>query len=370
MPVDVKFENPGKNVNSIYADFRPVCGANDSIIYFASARKGNSGGIIDGYGDYIYDVYLTSRTDTSWSRAKNAGTNINTETYDEPLFVTMNGDKMLVYREGGQAEGDIYYSELKGKQWSKIIDMGDQVDGLPKVTGACMTQDGKTIYFSGDTKGTKGGKDIWKISKDTSTGKWSAPENLGASVNTKFDEINPWLSPDQKTLFFASMGHNSMGGFDLFKTTMNDPRAGWSTAQNLGYPLNTVFDDQYISLNGTGKTGYVSAWREDGIGETDIYRITLTESLLSPAPVLVKMKALNASGLPAKEAVCIVTVRATGEMIGTFYVNGSTGLVNLSLPPGGYRVKLRLPKVGKADEDFDIAGDEPGSIKTIVYTLK
>lgn len=369
-PVDVKFENPGKNVNSVYPDFRPVCGTNDTILYFASARKGNMGGIQDGLGDYIYDVYSTTRGDTSWTKAKNAGTNINTETYDEPLFISMNGDKMLVYREGGDAEGDIYFSEIKGKQWNKIATMGEQISDLPKVTGACSVQDNKIIYFSAEMKGTKGGMDIWKIEKDTLTGKWSDPINLGDGVNTKFDEINPWLFPDQKTLFFASQGHNSMGGFDLFKTYMSDPRAGWSKAQNLGYPINTVYDNKYISLNGTGKTGYVSAWREGGIGETDIYRITLTESLITPQPVLVKIKALNASGLPAKEAVCIVTVRSTGEMIGTFFVNGSTGLVNLSLPAGGYRVKLRLPKMGKADEDFDVTGEELNNRKDIVYTLK
>lgn len=369
-PLDVKFENPGKAVNSPYPDFRPVCGANDSVLYFGSARKGNMGGIVDGYGEFLTDVYFTMRGDTAWSKAKNAGNNVNTETYDEPLFVTMNGDKMLVYREGGDAEGDIYYAELKGKQWSKIVAMGEQITDLPKVNGASTTQDGKTIYFSAEMKGTKGGKDIWKIEKDTSTGKWSAPINLGNAVNTKFDEINPWLFHDQKTLFFASQGHNSMGGFDLFKSYISDPRAGWSKAQNLGYPVNTVYDDKYITLNGTGKAGYVSAWREGGMGETDIYRIVLTESLVTPQPVFVKMRVATPSGLPAKDAICIITVRSTGEMVGTFIVNGSTGLVNLSLPAGNYRVKLRMPKVGKADEDFDINGDEPGNKKDILYVLK
>lgn len=369
-PVDVRFDNPGKNVNSMYNDYRPVVGANDTIIYFSSNRKGSMGGIVDGFGEFLTDIYFAAATDTSFTKAKNAGTNLNSEGYNEVLYITMNGDKMLVYNEGGTASGDIYYTELKGKQWNKPVMMGETFETKEKERGAAMTTDTKTIYFSADLKGTKGGNDIWKIEKDTSTGKWGEPINLGDNVNTKYDEINPFLFYDGKTLFFASEGHNSMGGFDLFKTVMPDPRQGWSKAENLGYPLNSVYDDQYISVNGTGKVAYVSALREDGVGELDIYKVTCKNSLVSPQPVLLKIKALNTAGLPAREAICIVTVRGTGELVGTFTVSATSGLVSLSLLPDTYRVKVRSQKMGKTDDDITISGDEPGFVKRITYTLK
>lgn len=369
-PIDVRFTNLGKNVNSVDSDFGPVVGANDDIIYFSSNRKGNLGGIMDGFGEYLTDIYYTTGGDTSYNRAKTIGTNINTEAYDIVLNVSPNGDKMLVYREGGDANGDIYYTELKGKQWNKTIIFGQQFETKEKEMGASISVDGKTIYFAAEMKGTKGGIDIYKCEKDTSTGKWSTPINLGDNINTKFDEINPVIFADSKTLFFASQGHTSMGGFDMFKSVMPDPRQGWGKAVNIGYPLNTVFDDKDLQLNGTGKVGYISALRPGGFGETDIYKVTFKESLISPPSVFVKIKVLTQAGTPTKEAVCTIIKKSTGENLGTVMVNSSSGLANYSLPAGSYSVKIRSPKVGKVDEDIIIKGDEPGFEKDFTYTLK
>ena len=369
-PVDVRFDNLGKNVNSVTSDYRPVVGTNDTILFFSSNRKGNMGGVVDGFGEFLTDVYITTNADTTWTKAKNVGTNINTETYDESLYLSPNGDKMLVYREGGDAQGDIYYTELKGKQWNKIIPFGTLFQSKEKETGACLSPDGKTIYFAAELKGTKGGKDIWKSEKDTGTGKWSDPINLGEAINSKYDEINPMIFADGKTLFFASQGHNSMGGFDMFKSMMPDPRHGWTQAENLGYPINSVFDDDDLMLNGTGTVGYMSAMRDDGYGETDIYKLTFKQSLITPPCIFVKVRALTTSGIPAKEAICTITKKSTGETYGTVMVNGASGLANYSLPEGDYRIKIRSPKIGKADDDFSIKGDEAGNKKEMVYILK
>lgn len=369
-PIDVKFENCGKIVNSVTADYRPVTGANDNILFFSSNRKGNLGGITDGFGEFLTDTYFTTYNDTTWTKAKTAGTNINTETYDEALSLSANGDKMLVYREGGDAGGDIYYTELKGKQWTKIIIFGQQFETGEKEYGASLAPDGHTIYFAANMKGTKGGTDIWKCEEDTATHKWSNPINLGENVNTPYDEINPVIFFDGKTLFFASEGHNSMGGFDMFKSYQADRSQSWTKAENIGYPLNTVYDDKDLQLNGTGMAGYISAIREGGIGETDIYKVTFTTSLVTPPSIAVSIKVLTQSGLPTHEAVCTIMKKSTGENLGTVMANTSSGQVNYALPVGDYRIRIRSPKVGKADEDITITGDEPGHKKQIVYTLK
>jgi len=369
-PKDVRFENPGKNVNSPYPDFRPVIGADDGILYYSSNRKGNMGGIIDGFGEYLTDIYYSLYNDTSWSRAKNAGTNLNSEGYNEVLYLTMNGDKMLMYNEGGDAKGDIYYSELKGKQWIKPMMMGDAFATKELETGAAMMQDMKTIFFAAELKGGKGGKDIWMMLKDSATGKWGSPVNMGENINTAYDEINPFLFFDGKTLFFASEGHNSMGGFDIFKSTLPDPRQGWTKAENIGYPINTVFDDKYFALDGTGKTAYVAALREGGFGDQDIYKVELKESLVMPQPIQVNIIAVNASGLPVRDAVCIVTVKSNGELIGTFNSNVLAGNISMSVPAGEYRIKIRSPKAGKVDDDITISGDESNFRKVLKYNLK
>src|SRR5688572_1157967 len=100
-PLNVKFVNPGKTVNSNKADYAPVSMAVDTILFFTSNRQGNMGGIVDGFGEIIPDVYYTSRTDTSWTKAKNAGININGELYDVSSGMSSNGDKLMIYKEGG-----------------------------------------------------------------------------------------------------------------------------------------------------------------------------------------------------------------------------------------------------------------------------
>ena len=156
----------------------------------------------------------------------------------------------------------------------------------------------------------------------------------------------------------------------MFKSVQSDPRQGWSKAENLGYPLNTVFDDNDLQLNGTGIVGYMSAIRDGGYGEMDIYKLTFKQSVISPPNFFVKVRVMTTSGLPAKEAICTVTRKSTGELMGTLMSNTSTGIVNYSLPAGDYRIKIRSPKIGKADDDFEIKGDEAGNKKVLVYVLK
>ena len=199
-PVAVNFTNLGKLVNSPNNDYRPVCDMLGNNIYFSSNRKGNIGAIVDGYGEIISDGYYTKR-DTGFSKAKNLGTSINTMYYEEPLQLNANGDKLLISKEGGSISSPLYTAELNGKSFEKAV----AINKFPasRVDGACMTDDGKTIYFSADIKGGKGGKDIWMTTLN-SKNEWSAPVNLGDAVNTKYDEINPWLFFFFFLLFFAS----------------------------------------------------------------------------------------------------------------------------------------------------------------------
>ncbi len=370
-PIDVRFKNPGKTVNSPYPDIRPITGASDKVLFYSSNRKGNMGGIIDGFGEYVTDIYYSIHNDTIWKRAKNGGTFLNSPGYNEALALSMNSDKMLMFNEGGDARGDIYYSQMNGKQWVKPIDMGKTFKTKEIEEGAAMMEGIRVMYFSAALNGTLGGKDIWMRVKDTTTNEWGEPINLGENVNTPYDDINPFLFFDGKTLFFASEGHNSMGGFDLFKSEQPDPRQDWSKAQNLGYPVNTVDDNKYLTLDGSARVGYVSAVREEGLGEADIYKVRFREPLVQPAPTRVEIVPISPkTGLPERRAVCIVTVKNTGELIGTFNLNALAGSINLSLAAGEYRVKIRAPRSGKADADIEITGKERRGRKKFLFKLK
>lgn len=112
------------------------------------------------------------------------------------------------------------------------------------------------------------------MSRKLPTGQWGVPINIGAEINTKFNEDFPVFSSDGETIYFCSQGHNSMGGFDIFKSSWNNETQEWMSPVNLGHPINTPEDNMTISFAGSGTHAYVSAYREDGFGDLDIYKIT------------------------------------------------------------------------------------------------
>ncbi|HEX5001915.1 MAG TPA: hypothetical protein VFW78_05430 [Bacteroidia bacterium] len=356
-PLAVKITNLGKNVNSTYPDYACVSMAVDTVVFFTSNRKGNSGGIVDGNGDIIPDIYFSSRTDTVWSKAKNLGMNVNSELYEISTGLNTNGDKLMIYKENNEASGDIYCSQLLGKSWQKAELFDESLATKVMETGGCLSPDGKRLFFAADMKGTLGGKDIFMMEMDSSK-KWSAPVNLGPEVNTKFDEDNPFMWHDGHTLFFASQGHNSMGGYDIFMTSQQDPSQPWSKPSNIGYPLNTFDDDLYFTLSANAKTGFVSSLRNGGIGDLDVYHFSLEKPLIAGGGTLFRASFIAQNGLPAKDALCSIVKESTGQVLGVMHASGTNAEIFILLPPGTYTLKARSAKMGNLEEEISVTGNE------------
>ena len=103
-------------------------------------------------------------------------------------------------------------------------------------------QEGDYIYFASYGKSTINGKDIYRI-KRLADGYWSKPENLGRVINSSEDEDFPYIAPDGVTLYFASKGHYSMGGYDIYRTVYDEGSKQWSNPENLGFPFSSTYDD-------------------------------------------------------------------------------------------------------------------------------
>ncbi|MEP7263726.1 MAG: tetratricopeptide repeat protein [Bacteroidota bacterium] len=359
-PIAVSFENLGKAINSPTADYKPVIGANDSVVYFSSARKGNTGGLTDDLGDIPADVFYFTQGDSSRSKAKNAGTNINTAFYEECLNLNMNGDRMIIYMEG-EVQGDLFIADLKGKQWNKSVSMGKSFVTKSFETGATLSPDGLTLYFSAEADGSKTGKDIYKCTRTLQTD-WSKPERLGDNINTKEDEDCPYLWLDGKTLFFSSKGWPGMGGYDIFKSVMNSPSEGFGKPENIGYPLNSTYDDLGIALTVNGKSAYISQVRDSGFGESDIYKVTLMEPLVTEKLCLLSVLALSPVNTAAKGAIVTVNNSSSGDLVFTCETNDASGKFDVALPTGAYKVAIRHPKLGKVEEEVLINAVETSKI--------
>ncbi|MEY3342476.1 MAG: hypothetical protein RL090_160 [Bacteroidota bacterium] len=357
-PLEVKFTNPGKSVNSPGMDYACVSMAVDTVVFFTSGRKGNMGGMTDDFGEVLPDVYFSSKTDSGWTKAKNAGISINSEFYDISTGMNTNGDKLFVYKEDGIALGDIYVSEQQGKTWMKATLLDESMATKTLEFGACMTNDGKRVFFAAEgLKGGLGGKDIYMMEKDEA-GKWGAPVNLGSTVNTKYNEDNPVIWHDGKTLFFASQGHTSMGGYDIFMTSRSSSASAWEKPYNIGYPLNNALDNQYFTLAANGRTGYVADFKQGGMGDLDIWYFSLNEPLVKNGGTLFRATIVNAMGLPAKDAMCSVVKESTGEIIAIMEPAGPASQVFVLLSPGTYKLKARSAKMGRLEEEIIVVGDE------------
>ena len=108
---------------------------------------------------------------------------------------------------------------------------------------------GDYLYYSSYGKSTLWGTDIFRIQL-LENGKWSKPENLGDVINSSLNEEYPFMMPDGVTLYFASKGHYGMGGYDIYKSVYNPAKKQWSTPENLGFPINSTYDDfLYLTCN-------------------------------------------------------------------------------------------------------------------------
>ena len=130
------------------------------------------------------------------------------------------------------------------------------------------------VFFSSYGDNMDQGKDIYIIRK-LPTGEWSKPQTLGYPVNTEYDEDFPFLHPNGKVLYFCSKGHNSMGGYDIYKTTLNEETYTWNKPVNLDFPINTPDDDVLYITNEDEKEAYFSSARASKSGKTAVYHINV-----------------------------------------------------------------------------------------------
>ncbi len=258
------------NINSSYPDYCPLITADESVLIFTSRREGVVGGLRDiNDGQYTEDIFISNNNNGTWDTPKNIGKPLNSKYHDATVGLSFDGQTMLVFKRG-----DIYICHLKGETWTSPEPLPKAINSDEVENSACFSFDGKKIYFiRGKTNDNSSNGDIYMSEKVN--GKWKTAKRLSNVVNSKYDEDGVFMHPDGKTLFFSSKGFNSIGGYDIFKSTQQK-NGKWTIPENLGYPVNTPEDDIYFVQSADGKTGYYSSIRDEGQGFTDIYTINFS----------------------------------------------------------------------------------------------
>ena len=266
--------NPVKELNSRESDFAPVFVAGrDNEIIFTSTRQTATGkrkSNITGqkYADLFRATFNVQRQ--KWDQPKLLDENlvINTGDEDGAATLTGTGEQMIFtrcrYDKTTALGAELFASSQSRGTWSEPIRVQVVPDSLTAAHPA-LNHDGSIMYFVSDMPGGYGGKDIWMAEREG--GSFSKPVNLGPEINTPGDEMFPFIR-DNGELYFSSNYHLGMGGFDIFKATRNEDNT-W-TVENMGYPVNSPYDDFGIAFVAGEDKGMFSSNRKGSRGD-DLY---------------------------------------------------------------------------------------------------
>lgn len=331
-----KITNIGLPVNTSGSEYTPVFPSNESFMVFTYRGEKSMGGKqilpnrVDAKNGIYFEDVMISHKDmfNKWTEPIPISA-INTNGHDAVVHISHDGQRLFTYRNVGVGSGDIFVSKLDGLNWG----VPEKVKGINSnfwEGSVCLSPDEKTIYFSSDRQGGLGGRDIY-FAQLLPDGNWGNVKNMGPEINTSFDEDAPFIHSDGKTLFFASTGHNTIGGYDIFRSESKQGK--WSTPYNVGKPVNSVQDDKFYIVSSDGERGYYSSEKKDGKGLQDIYMVE-PGLFGKPTSLILITGNVKYDNAPVKAEIFVRSKLNRKDFSGTFNSNSITGGYLVNLPSG------------------------------------
>lgn len=330
-PTNLAPENLGTRINSAYDEFYPVISPDGKTLYYCrTAHPKNFGAKQDIW-------YSELQPDGFWGEAVNIGPPLNNDNANFVCSILPDNNTMIVgnlyYSNGRTGPGiSVSYRTKKGWSFPQMLVIDDFHNRGPFVN-YFLAADGKTLLMAIERDETYGEMDIY-ASFLLDNGNWSAPLNLGKDVNTAGTESTVFLAPDNRTLYFASEGHNGYGRQDVFMSRrLDDSWTKWSEPQNLGPSINTPDWDAYFSIPASGDYAYFVSGN-NSFGGNDIFRIPLPDELRPKPVVLISGIVSDAKTRQPVEADIVVETLKNGRAVAIAHSDPETGRYTISLPLG------------------------------------
>ncbi|MDC0249730.1 OmpA family protein [Flavobacteriales bacterium] len=372
------------SINTEYDEWSPCLSADGELLIFTSNQPNeNQPNEFSMYDQDIYQANLLGRNFNSFSPVSE----LNTENDDVSGGLAYDGQRLLIFKNE-EDNTDVYESILNGKSWGEPTrKMGEKLRGgntEKNETFASFDPPDIKVYYITDG-GYSGNKNIYFSGvMNRERNLWGKGQSAGHELNTKFQEGSVYIHPDGRTMYFSSQGHNTLGGYDIFVSYVDD-LGHWGKPINLGSPINTPYDDLFYSATASGRYAYIASNRAGGEGGLDIYKVTywgsdkpmtsdvqdqLIASIAKPVsdntiaePIVVEEKSLtvfkgkviDAVTKDPIEASIEIILNETGKVYTSFHSNSATGKFLLSLPAGAnYGISVTADGYLFHSENFDL----------------
>ncbi len=347
-PNQVKIENLGSPLNTDAAEYSPVLTSDEESMYYT--YRGKSAMRDSADKEYSEDIFTSKKIDGKWQQPESVS-ELNTIDNEAAIALSNDGHQLFLYKATETDNGDIYSSEVSNGKFSSPVRLKGDVNTNSWEGSISQSSDARKIIFASERSGGFGGKDLYVayLMPDNS---WGQAKNLGSTINTSKDEDAPFIHPDGRSLVFSSEGHNSMGGFDIFVSDLDQIDSSWKSPVNLGYPVNSTNDDLFYSISADGKKGYYSATKQDAFGDQDIYVVEPAIAAKKNSLTVIKGK-MTEDLFPFEGGEIQVTLLSDNRKFGTFKPNSNSGHYLINLPSGyDYSLNFYHPVLG--DKTFKV----------------
>src|SRR5688572_3540191 len=336
---DTVLENLGENVNSKFIETRPVISSDGKTLFFARQDHPKNTANKEDAQDAWYSPIMDEKTQ-SWGSANNLGGPVNNYGSNGVASVSADGNTLLLintYNPDGSItpEGASISTRTK-TGWSMPVKLNilNYYNNSDEVVDYFLTNSGKTLLMAVDRNDGVGGQDLF-VSFLQKFGVWSKPLNLGKTINTKKSDFAPFLAADGKTLFFASEGHKGYGKSDIFYSKrLDDTWQNWSAPLNLGPTINSKDWDAYYTVSAAGDYAYLVSTKNAIENSKDIFRVGLVSKFKPEPVILVTGRVLDAKTNEPLNAKIIYESLVTGEELGVAQTNPIDGSYTIVLPSG------------------------------------
>ncbi len=315
--------NMGDSINSANAEYYPSFTIDDSTFVFTRRGEG------------IREDFMESKLQPNgiYSKAKLIEGSINVEPSKGAINISQDGEWLIFagnFPGKGDGDFDLFISYNTPTGWSEPVNMGYNINTEFWESSPSLSPDKNALYFSSNRPGGYGGKDLY-VSYRKPNGTWGPAENMGPLINTKGDELAPFIHADNQTLYYTSNGLPGYGGTDIYVTRKVNGQ--WTAPENLGYPINTVENEGSLFVASDGITAYYASDRADTRGELDLYKFQLRPET-RPAQTLY-VQGYVTDAVTKKSIPCAVELTDDSTQVAvTKLQTDETGFYFVTLPVG------------------------------------